>query len=270
MIRYKFDKGRHYHSLDGKPLIGTSGVSSVIAKPLTWWASGLAVKEFGCPEPKVLTKIKNKAANKKEIEEFRIAAMEAQSKIRTMSEYEYMQLIDKAYRAHTTTLVEKASEGTDLHAELERYVKDQMEGITEPIKKYHARIQPFIDWFQANVDKVLWSEINCYSETHWLGGISDFGFLDKQGRAAIMDFKSSKVAYMTQFWQCAAYDMQITENGGYNQSGKKIFTLDRPISYYAIFPFGADSPAPSLEFDVGGCKEAFLHMLWLYKKLPQN
>jgi hypothetical protein len=127
-----------------------------------------------------------------------------------------------------------------------------------------------IDWYQANVEKPLWSEVNCFSETHWLGGISDFGFMDKQGRVAIMDFKSSKVAYMTQYWQCAAYDMQITENGGYNQAGEKIFDLPAPISYYAIFPFGADNPSPSLEFDVGGCKEAFLHMLYLYKKLPQN
>lgn len=269
-MSYKFDKVRHYHSFDGQPLIGTSGVMSVIAKPLTWWASGLAVKELGCPDPKVLTLIKNKKATEKQIEEFETEAATMLATISQMTVEEYMSLIDRAYRAHTTTLKEKASEGTDLHAELERYVKDQIEGITIPIKKYHPRIQPFIDWYQLNVKEPLWSEIHCYSTKHCLGGISDFGFIDKQGRIAIMDFKSSKEAYQTQFWQCAGYDIQISENGGFTSSGDQMFTLPAPISYYAVFPFGSENPAPVLEFDIQGCRTAFLACLFLYRKLPQQ
>lgn len=269
-MAYKFDSKRHYHSLDGQPLVGTSGVLSVIAKPLTWWASGLAVQVLGVPDPKVLTKIKNKTILPDELETLNTELPKKLEEIKKMNAQEYLALLDSAYRAHTTTLKEKATEGTDLHAELERYVKDQIEGVTIPTKKYHPRIQPFIDWYQENVKEPLWSEIHCYSQVHWLGGISDFGFVDKQGRVAIMDFKSSKQAYHTQFWQCGGYDLQITENGGYTPAGDKIFTLPAPISYYAVFPFGSDNPVPELEFDVSGCKEAFRACLFLYKKLPQN
>jgi hypothetical protein len=41
------DRENHVHLLNDKPLIGTSTVVGVIAKPLTWWASGLAVEEMG-------------------------------------------------------------------------------------------------------------------------------------------------------------------------------------------------------------------------------
>ena len=144
-MNYKFDESRHYHSLDGQPLIGTSAVGSVIAKPLTWWASGLAIQKIGGIDTKVLTKIKNKTATPEEVKELKDTAAQSFSLIKNMSNDEFVQLLDDAYRAHTTTLKEKASEGTDLHAELERYVKDQIEGITIPIKKYHPRIKPFID-----------------------------------------------------------------------------------------------------------------------------
>ena len=38
--RYKFDAKEHLHSLDSKPLVGTSTVMGIVAKPLTWWAAG--------------------------------------------------------------------------------------------------------------------------------------------------------------------------------------------------------------------------------------
>lgn len=267
---YKFDKVRHYHSYEGRPLVGTSGVVNVVAKPLNWWVSGLAVQVLGIPDPKVLTKIKNGKANPTEVTELMKALSIKKSLIAGMTDQEYFKLLDSAYRAHQTTLSDKAEEGTDLHAELERFVKDQIEGITEPIKKYHPRITPFIIWYNQNVKEPLWSETHCYSTTHWLGGISDFGFIDKQGLIGIMDFKSSKTAYPTQFWQCAGYDIQITENGGHSSSGDKIFTLPAPINYYAIFPFGAENPAPIFEFDTEGCKAAFLACLLLHNKLPTN
>jgi hypothetical protein len=66
----------HLHQLwserkqDWENLTGTTTVLEVLGKPLTWWASGLAVKEFsGIEDCKVLTKIKNKKATKKEIAE---------------------------------------------------------------------------------------------------------------------------------------------------------------------------------------------------------
>lgn len=270
--RYRFiDEGRqHLHTLDGKPLIGTSGVGSVLAKPLTWWASGLAVKELGIPDPKVLTKIKNKTVTPEEVETLNRELPKKLEEIKKMNPVQYLELLDSAYRAHNTTLKEAGVDGTDLHEELERYVRDQIEGITEPLKRYHPRIKPFIEWYAKNVKTPLWSEMHFYSEVHWLGGISDFGFIDNQDRLGIMDFKSSKEAYPVQFWQCAGYDIQVSENGGYTPSGLKIFDLPKPVDYYAVLPFGMENPVPSYEFDVAGAKEAFMAMLLLYKKLPRN
>lgn len=268
--RYRFDRKDHVHLLDGKPLTGTSSVSSILSKPLSYWASGLAVMELGISDPKVLTKIKHGTATEEEKRLLDEVATTMHLKIQNMTIPEYIKLLDKAYRAHATTLTKKADEGTDLHAELERYVKDRIEGITEPIKKYHKRIQPFIDWAEANVDHFIWSEANCYSEKYWLGGITDCGLVDKQGRTAILDFKSSKAAYLSQFWQCAGYDIQISENGGFTEDGVNLFTLEKPIDYYIIFPFGMENPAPSMNFDTVGCKEAFLAEVTLYRKMPQD
>src|SRR3954465_10965157 len=63
-IGYRFidEKGEHLHLLNGQPLVGTSQIGNVLAKPLAWYGSGKAVEVFGCPNPKVLTKIKNKKA----------------------------------------------------------------------------------------------------------------------------------------------------------------------------------------------------------------
>lgn len=269
MNRYRYTDaaGEHCHTLDGRPLIGTSRVGSVIAKPLTWWASGLAVQQFGCPDPKVLTKIKNRKASVAEMQAHTLALSAALKTIQKLDVDQYAALIDKAYRAHATTLKEKAATGTDLHAECERFVKDHM--VKAP-SVYDEKIQPFIEWTFANVKRFLWSEGHCYSEKHWLGGISDAGYEKRDGTFGIIDFKSSKEAYMEQFWQCSGYDLQISENGVVDADGNLIYTLEKPITEYCIFPFGAKEPAPQFNFDMAGSKEAFLCALTLYKKLPQE
>ena len=107
MNRYQFNKAEHVHTLDDKPLIGTSGVSSVISKPLSYWASGLAVKTLGIPDPKVLTKLKHKKHTPKDYDELVLSASQVQQEIREMSVEKYIKLLDCAYRAHATTLVER-------------------------------------------------------------------------------------------------------------------------------------------------------------------
>ena len=46
-MKYRFEKEQHIHLLDERPLIGTTTALSVLNKPLTWWASGLAVEALG-------------------------------------------------------------------------------------------------------------------------------------------------------------------------------------------------------------------------------
>lgn len=280
---YRFNQEHHLHELnvDGvwKPLTGTSSVLSVIAKPLTYWASGLAVKEFGCPDPKVLTKIKNKKASQEEIEALHQAANARLSEIEQMTIQDYIKLLDKAYRAHATTLKETADEGVDLHAELERFVRfrmalDSKESTIFTGPPWHPRIEPFIKWTDANVDRFLWAETHCFSRKWHLGGISDCGFIDKDGRMGILDFKSSKEAYFAHWAQIGGYDLQISENGGFDAEGNLTIDLIHEIrdgfDYYCVLPFGMEEPKVQVNKDVEGCKANFLHALALYRAIPRD
>lgn len=264
--RYKFEcEGKsHLHTLDGKPMIGTSSAASVLAKPLTWWASGLACAKFGW-----INKGNKKKGWTPKAKRLANAAMYF-LRIKKMTDEEYLTLLDEAYAAHAEKLDSSAVEGTDLHAEIEKYIKNHMLCQKSNMKDttvYDPKIQPFIDWSISKVKRFLWSEMHCYSERLWVGGITDFGFEDKEGLYSVGDIKSSKEAYLSQFWQDAGYDIQISENGGFDKDGNKVFTLDKPISYYTVFPFGMDKPEAQYHYDVSGSKEAFEAEILLYKKL---
>jgi len=269
--RYRFDAENHVHLLDGRPLVGTSRVGSVLAKPLTWWASGLAVQTFGCPDPKVLTKIKNRKATKEEIETHRNGLSQFLTTLREFTPEQYEVLIDKAYRAHQTTLKDKAATGTDIHAECERYIKARIAGSGDSATDYSPQIMPFVKWSYENTKRWLWSEGHCYSEKHWIGGICDAGYEKLDGTFGILDFKSTKEAYVPQFWQCAGYDIQISENGVLDKDGNEIIRFcPWNASEYCIFAFGGETPKPYFFSDPKGAKEAFLATLLIYNKLPQE
>jgi hypothetical protein len=274
-MNYKYidEKGEHLHVLDEQPLYGTSSVANVLGKPLAYWASGLAVKEFGVPDSKVLTKIKNKKNTPQELEALNLSLEGRLNEIKQMSTEEYLKLCDRAYRAHASTLKSKAKEGVNLHAELERFVKDEMAGANKDINEYEAKIHSLIKWSRENVKTHLWSEVNCFSSVNWTGGISDWGVELNNGEIAVVDFKSSKEAYLSQFWQACGYAIQIEENGGYDKDGNKTFELQegKKVSQVIIVPFGAEGEVvPQINVDVAGGKEAFLAMLLLYKKLPRD
>jgi hypothetical protein len=276
MNRYKYlnGGGEHVHLLDDQPLIGTSRVSSVIAKPLTWWASGLAVQTFGCPNPKLLTKIKNKKASQDEITAHNIAMQQAHAVIQGLTVEQFSALIDTAYRAHAINNRESKKAGTDLHAECEKFVKYHMQQVaTERVSPlvWPQEIRPFVDWAHREVKRFLWSEGHCYSEKHWLGGISDAGYQKNDGTYGILDFKSSKDAYMEQFWQCAGYAIQVEENGVFDAQGNILHGKPAaPFDEVCIFPFGAEKPEPRFNVDMAGSKEAFLAELLLYNKMPKE
>ena len=273
--QYRDTRGEHSHQIcvDGswRPLIGTSRVGSVLSKPFAWYGSGKAVEAFGCPDAKVLTKIKNKKATEEEKQKHVATLQVALDLIKTMSIEQFCALIDKAYRAHDTYKKARAPIGKDLHAELERFVKDHRNKVypsAEPT--YDQNINPFIEWTNQNVKRFLWSEGHNYSEKNWVGGICDAGYESVKGDFGIIDFKSAKEAYIDHFWQCAGYDINISENGVLTADGDLIYTLEKPISEYCVFAFGAEKPRPQFNYDMAGSKEAFQAMLTIYRKLPQN
>lgn len=270
---YFFDKVNHIHLLNGKPLIGTSSMANVLNKPLTWWASGLAVAKLGW----IHKGDKIKGWTPPDIRHD--SAEKMRFKISRMSTEEYQDLLDEAYKAHSIKLADSAEQGTNMHAVMECYVKDCIDkNDGKPIKDYKSsyvnvtdvnkeKLQILVDWSVVKVKRFIASEINCYSEKLWLGGVTDCVFEDIDGKYAILDFKSNKEVYLSYFWQCCGYAIQLEENGGFTPGGIKILSLEKPIDYVCVLPFGMKKPEVQYNFDVSGGKEAVSAMLLLYKKL---
>ncbi len=263
--RYKFidNDEQHLHTLDLAPLLGTTSIVGIIAKPLTWWASGKAVSELGWTNGK----IKNKPVP---IEQRLAIALPMLESIKTMDVNEYLKLLDKAYAAHSKSLNKSAQQGKDLHSELERYIKNQIltKDKTKWVDKteYDPKIKPFIDWAKENVKEFLWSEGYCYSEIMWTGGGCDAGCILKNGEYAIIDFKSSAEAYESHYIQIGGYDIQIKENGVFDREGTKIYDLgDNNIAQHIVVPFRSEPVLPVVSKSVETNKTGFRAALQLYK-----
>lgn len=263
--RYLDEKGEHLHTLDGKPLIGTSTVCKIIGMGdgLTWWAAGMAIGKLGW--------LKKSDSRKGEPDNKGLrleAAMLTVAKIAQLPAAEYLALLDEAYKAHDTYKRERAKIGTARHEALESYVKACM-GTNggKPLRGEFENefVQKFADWAHANIKQFLWSELHCYSAKLWTGGIADLGWLSKEDEVVAGDFKSSKEAYFNQFIQIAGYDTEISENGGFTKEGKSMFKLPAPITKYCIIPFGADVLLPTFVNDVEGYKKGFENALSIYK-----
>lgn len=260
MSRYKYiDTNKaHLHTLDGKPLIGTSTATKIIAKPLTWWSSGMAVSKFGWVNPK---KVSAEAVQE--------ALDEGYARVTALDKEAYAKLLTEAYRAHNERKEKAADEGTDRHALLEAYVKECIEtnkGIPLAFHRVNEDeiISKFVDWSLANVKQFLWSEMHGYSEILWTGGIADVGWIDVQDRVIAGDFKSGG-PYFDQFVQIAGYDLMLSENGGLTADGEKVFDLPREIQGYCVLPFATPKFVPRFEFATESYREGFRSAVKLHK-----
>lgn len=272
MKKYRFidepdkkGKPQHVHTLDEQPLLGTSTVLGVLAKPLTWWAAGLAVAHLGW------TPITDTKTRKKNPREPRIEAVQERFDIiKQMDADTFLTCLDEAYYAHSKKLDTSAQAGTDMHAELEKYVKRCIadnDGIPIPVEEAeHVAVLLFAEWAeQYGVGKFLYSEAHCYSETLWTGGIVDLVYEDKSGNLCLLDFKSAKEAYDVHFMQNAGYDIAIQENGIFTKEGRQLAVITKPFAYYSVFPFGMDNPQPSFREDTENLKGGFRACVFLHK-----
>ena len=256
-MKYQFiDEGKkHLHQLDGKPLLGTSTIVGVLAKPLTWWASGMAVSLFGWLNPKLHPP-----------ESVKSHAREVFEQIKELDLDGYISLLKKAYGAHAEKKDLSAEEGTDMHSLLEAYVKESIEknGGSPLVKFANDKVGLFELWAVENVAKFLYSEAHVYSEKMWTGGITDLVLVMKDGKTLIGDFKSSKEAYLSQFIQIAGYDLQQEENGILTKDGEK---LSDPLKVdgYVVFPFGGKEFVPAFRYNTAELKEGFKSAVVLYK-----
>lgn len=263
----------HLHQLwsdrkqDWENLTGTTTVLEVLGKPLTWWASGLAVKEFsGIEDCKVLTKIKNGKATRKEIEETRKTVADWLGNYAEVSADEYIQLCIKAYGAHASDLKDTASEGTDLHADLEYVVKYFMEHGKYPEEVLPEKVGQFILWAGKNVKRYLGSEVHCYDEMLFIGGVCDVIAEMNDGSYVIIDFKRAKGAYFSHFAQCGGYHLQLMKNGGFDKNGNKILELDKEITKYIVIPFGQPVFEPTVNNNINGFQKSFASLVTVYRE----
>lgn len=269
MDRYRFDdsinakgKQNHTHYLNDVPLMGTSTVLNVLAKPLTWWASGLAVAHLGW------TPVNDPLTKKKAPKEPRIEAVrERFSEIKNLTDEQYLDCLDEAYRAHSVKLDTSAQVGTDMHAELEAYVKSCInlnESLPFDMQNYtanggvaHDAVRLFSEWSIENVERFIASEAYCYSKRLWTGGIVDLVYMDNAGNWALLDFKSAKEAYDAHFMQNAGYDIAISENGIFTKDGELVRTIDQPFQHYSVLPFGMPEPTVTHKDNIQDYKDSF-------------
>lgn len=261
---YTDEKKAHLHTLDDKPLLGTSTVCGIVGKgdALSWWAAELAAVEAltsGAVYPTLR-------------EEYKDAKALADIKLRKGA----MDALQKKYPAfraarfaHYKVKNDAADTGIDLHAELEHYVKEclRLGGVPQFASsvRYPNQVVIFSKWAVENVKRFLWSEAHCYSEKLWVGGITDCGAEMKDSKIAVIDFKSSKDAYFGQFVQTGGYALEIAENGLFDAQGNKTGTLERDVTVLYIVPFGAEDPTPRPHYDVEGRMEDFRCAARLYK-----
>ena len=258
MNRYRFSDKIHLHLLDEKPLSGTSTISGMMPKVLTWWASGKALELLGW------------TPTKSPKDERLLIAGEALTEIHEIEEpKEYLKLLDKCYRNHKDSLDKSADKGIDLHYRLEQFILSRMmveNKFDEIPQEVAQRIEPFVIWTNRNVKRFLWSEGYCYSERLWVGGICDFGAELVDGRIIAGDFKSSKEAYTNHFVQVAGYIIEIEENGLLDINGNLIMKLERPIEEIVIVPFGAEKVEPVFSsLSIGEYKKGFEACGVIYK-----
>ncbi len=271
----EFNKPCHRHQiLVGDKWIdatGASTITSVLEKSgLTYWASGLAVKEFsGIENCKLLTKIKNKKATSEEFSIVESSVIEWLGKNKDITSDDYIQTCINAYFAHTIKLSDSAEAGVDLHADLEEYVKWCMKEGGKPrlysVVDGNYKVKEFANWAMLDIKRFIFSEAHMYDEKLFVGGISDVGAEMMDGSYAIIDFKSAKEAYFSAFVQEAIYNLLLESNGLVDENGALILDFKEKISKYLVIPFGAKEFTVYENSNVEELKKAALSCINLYR-----
>jgi len=254
-------KLKHAHLLNEIQLTGTTSVIDVLGKNLTWWAAEMAA--VTCLE------------TGEKIETIRQEYLEACSQDNKKEAIDKLQikypLFKKARFAHFEDKNTKADKGTDMHAELEKYVKWHIafnSGIgldkKELTQKWDDKVISFAKWAEENIKQFKGSEVYVYHKKLWLGGITDCIAELKNGDWSIIDFKSSKEAFFSQFIQCALYSIQFETNGGFDKDGNKILKPHK-IDKYIVFPFGAKELKPVENNNINQLQDAAVACVQLYR-----
>lgn len=192
--KFKFNKDGHSYTLNGKLLTGCTTILGVVAKPfLIPWAA------------KMTTEYIRENAGKFDLTDPK----------------QFEQLLLEAKLAHTKSKEKAGDYGTEMHAEIEKWIKSCIKN-----KKYKAKsknpavkkgLEDFLVWTTKNDVRFLESEKKIYSKKYWLGGTLDI--MAKLGKKTwIIDVKTAKSGlYAENFWQMAGYELMLKESTKYKK-----------------------------------------------------
>lgn len=223
---YSFNKEKHIHTLNDKPLMGVTSVLSVISKPaLIQWSANMAVDYIEQNFP-TFDEIREKG---------------------------FDQLFKEARSAHRKKKEKAGDWGTAVHEAVESWIKEKKspKDLDEMGMK---AFNNFKEWAIKEKVKFIESEKHLWSKEMWTGGIVDLVF-EMDGKKYIGDIKTSSGIYNEAFFQMGAYHLMLEEMGeakdivGYIVINlKKDGTMDMKL-------------AENMEIN----QNAFKHALELYK-----
>lgn len=222
---YKFEEGRHIHTLDGKPLMGVTTVLSVISKPaLIQWSANMACDY-----------IKDKWGTN------------------GLTKEQLLEVIEEARLAHRKKKEKAGDWGTAVHLAIEEWIKFKKE---EPeLDEMGLKVfNQFRAWAEENSVKFLESEKHVWSKALWIGGICDL-VIEMNGKKYLADIKTSSGIYQEAFYQMGAYALCLEDMGqGENIEGYLVINLKKD-----------GKMDTKLDDDTVINKDAFRFALGLYK-----
>jgi hypothetical protein len=234
-LGFHFDDKKHIYYLDGKKMYGVTSILGVIAKPmLIQWAANMACDHIEKNFPTFEDLI-----NKPSL---------------------LAELIKEARTAHRKTKEDAGSKGTDVHAEIETYIKNCIEVAdgyaTIDDGTASSQLALFISWARENNVRFLESEKRVYSESGWYAGTCDLVF-EMDGKKWIGDVKTGKAIYPEYYLQMAAYQNALEEMEEHTDiHGAMVINLKKTGG----IEIGQN-------YDYEGNKLAFLGALTLFKQL---
>jgi hypothetical protein len=135
------------------------------------------------------------------------------------------ELLDQASRNWMTVKEEAANIGSEIHSLIERYIKEGKDAIGAFRPEVEHGFLAFLEWERVHGIKWIKSEMQIVSREFGYAGTLDAICL-YEGRAYVIDFKSSKAFNDTMGMQIAAYRNAAAEMG-HSIEGMGILRLDK-------------------------------------------
>lgn len=234
-MEFTFDPLKHKYTLNGKPMTGCTTILNVIAKPaLIQWAANEAIE--------YIKKSLSETDFRTRIGDLRISVSNLEG------------ILEEARTAHARKRDKAADDGTNLHAEVEAWIKRCIRDHSGLPVDAPETLKPLADWALSKGVRFLDSETRFYSESLWVAGTADLLF-EMEGKRYIGDIKVKKKIWSREpFFQMAGYAIMAEEMG------------EIPFDGYCILRL-KDGFEDMWSFDVEGDKAAFRAAVTLYRQL---